>query len=106
VLSILRTPNSIAPVFDDIAYWSPTNSQVEVDFVLRRESKVLAIEAQSTKHYNTKMLKGLRAIGTLPELHKRILIYAGELSFRTEDGIHVWAVGEFLGSMTNGNLWD
>ena len=106
VLSILRTHNSMAPVFDDIAYWSPTNSQVEVDFVLRRESKVLAIEAKSTKRYNTKLLKGLRAIGTLPALHKRILVYAGELSFRTEDGIHVWAVGEFLENMANGNLWD
>lgn len=106
VLSILRTHNAIAPVFDDIAYWSPANSQVEVDFVLRRESRILALEAKSTKRYNTKMLKGLRALGTLPTLYKRILVYAGELSFRTEDGIYVWAVGEFLEHMANDNLWD
>ncbi len=106
VLSVLRTHNTFTPVFDDIAYWSPANSQVEVDFVLRRESKILAIEAKSTKRYSTKLLKGLKAIGDLPALHRRILIYAGELSFRTEDGIHVWAVGEFLENMANGKLWD
>lgn len=52
------------------------------------------------------MLKGLRALGTLPALHKRILVYAGEPSFRTEDGIHVWAIGELLENVANGTLWD
>lgn len=106
ILSILRTHNSFTPVFDDIAYWSPVNSQVEVDFVLRRESKVLAIEAKSTKRYTTKLLKGLRAIADLPTLQKRILVYAGELNFTTEDGIHVWSVEEFLENMANDSLWD
>lgn len=105
VLSVLRTHNTIAPVFDDIAYWSPANSQVEVDFVLRRKAKTLALEAKSTKRYSTKLLKSLRAIGELPGLHKRILVYEGELSFRTEDGIHVWTVGEFLANMANKSLW-
>lgn len=53
VLSILRIHNTIAPVFDDIAYWSPANSQVEIDFVLRRESKILALDAKSMKRYDT-----------------------------------------------------
>ncbi len=106
VFSVLRTHNTTARVFDDIGYWSPTNSQIEVDFLLRRDSTSLAIEVKSTKRYSTKLVRGLRSIGNLPGLKKRILVYDGELTFQTEDGINVWTVDKFLAAMANEGLWE
>lgn len=105
VLSVLRTHNTVIPIFDDISFWSPTNSSVEVDFVLQLDSSVLAIDTSSAVHYSTKLLSGLRAIKDLPELYKRILVYGGDQSFKTDDDIHVWSANDFPNKMRFQELW-
>ena len=106
VLTLLRTYNLDLSVFHDIHYWSPTNSKTEVDFILRLNSSLLALEVKSSRRFNTRLLKGLRTIADLPNLEKRILVYRGEMSFRTDDGIHVWTVNDFIDRLHTKRIWD
>ena len=105
ILGLLRAHAQEQPVFDAIHYWAPAESNTEVDFLLSRDAECLAIEAKATRRYNTTLLKGLRAITNLPRLVRRILIYDGERAFRTEDGIDVWPVKQFLNALQTDGLW-
>ena len=105
VYGLLRAHNETQQVFDAIAYWSPVESDAEVDFVLTRDSEHLALEAKAAANYNTSMLKGLRAIDGLPSLVRRILIYTGPHEFKTEDGIHIWPLDRFHEALAEDELW-
>ena len=105
ILGLLRAHAEEQPVFDTIHYWAPAASNTEVDFLLRRETEHLAIEAKAARRYNTTLLKGLRAIDGLPHLVRRIIVYNGERVFRTEDGIEVWTVKQFLNALQTDRLW-
>lgn len=105
VLGVLRAHNETQPVFDAIAYWSPVESDAEVDFVLTRDNEHLALEVKAATNYNTAMLKGLRAIDGLPGLARRILIYTGTHEFQTEDSIHVWPLDRFHEALARDELW-
>ena len=54
---------------------------------------------------HTAMGKGLRAVGDLPGLARRILTYRGRRSFRTEDGIDVWTLEDLHRALQAGELW-
>ena len=105
ILGLLRAHAEEQPVFDTIHYWAPAASNTEVDFLLSRETEYLAIEAKAARRYNTTLLKGLRAIDGLPHLVRRILVYNGGRVFRTEDGIDVWTVKQFLDALQTDRLW-
>lgn len=105
VYGLLRAHNESQQVFDAIAYWSPVESDAEVDFVLTRDNEHLALEVKAATNYNTSMLKGLRAIDGLPGLARRILIYTGPHEFQTEDGIHVWPLDKFHKALAEDGLW-
>jgi len=51
-------------------------------------------------------LKGLRAIADLPGLRRRAVVYTGERSQRTSDGIDIWPLSVFLKQLQDGSLWD
>lgn len=105
VFGLLRAHNETQEIFDAIAYWSPTESDAEVDFLLTRGNEHLALEVKASTGYNTTLLKGLRAIDGLPGLTHRILIYNGTRDFQTEDGIHVWPFDQFHEALTTDRLW-
>ena len=105
ILSLLRAHAEEQPVFDDIHYWAPVESRTEVDFLLTRDNEYLAIEAKAANRYNTGLLKGLRAVRDLPRLVRRVLVYDGDRSFRTEDDIDVWPVNRFLEALQTDGLW-
>jgi len=105
VLGLLRAHAEEQPVFDSIHYWAPAESGTEVDFLLRRDGEHLAIEAKAARRYNTALLRGLRAIGDLPGLVRRVLVHDGRRAFRTEDGIDVWPVKRFLEALRTDGLW-
>ena len=65
---------------------------------------MLAIEVKSASRYHTGHLKGLRAIAELPGVVRRVLVYAGERSFRTEDGIDIWPAGRLAAAAAD-RLW-
>ena len=92
-------------LFEQIHYWAPHNTNLEVDFLLQRGSSLIALEVKSTRTYNTQLLKGLRAIHALPGLTRRILLYNGNTAFQTEDGIEIWPVNRFLQVLADDQLW-
>ena len=99
-------PGEAMRLYDEISYWSPHQSSVEVDFLLRRGNNLLAIEVKATNRYNTALLKGLRAIAPVFGLTRRVLVYTGQRSFRSADGIEVWPAARLAAEAANDTLWD
>ena len=89
---ILRAYGDYYNLYDDIYYWSSLGAkQTEVDFILKRGESLIAIEVKaktqvSSQDYN----KGLKAIGELSNVEKRILVYMGKTIRKTEQGIDIW----------------
>jgi predicted AAA+ superfamily ATPase len=106
VLSLLRTHAEARHLFDEIFYWStPAPGQLEVDFLLRRDRELLAIEVKSTDRFHSAMANGLKAIAGLPHVARRILVYSGDRSLKTSDGIEIWPLARFDSALAEGALW-
>lgn len=73
--------------------------------LLRRGREMLAIEVKSTARYHTGLLKGLRAVRTLPRLVRRLLVYTGRRSFVSSDGVEIWPAVRFAAAVADGRLW-
>lgn len=106
VLTLLRSHNDDGEVFDDINYWSPAQSAAtEVDFVLRRGREYLALEVKHQSRTGPELLIGLRAIADLPKLVRRIAVYRGRQTLRTDDGIEVWPFERLVEAIVERRLW-
>ena len=106
VLHLLRAHGEDGELFDDLHYWAPhPANRTEVDFLLRRGDELVAIEVKSRPRYHTGMLRGLRAVAELPGMSRRVLVYDGRRSFRTEDGIEVWTTGRLHRTLAENTLW-
>jgi predicted AAA+ superfamily ATPase len=106
LLMLLRAYAEEQELFDEIFYWAPAQARnVEVDFLLKRGRALLAIEVKASARFSTAMLSGLRAIGELRGVVRRILVYGGSRSFRTTEGIDVWPLGRFAHDVARGALW-
>jgi predicted AAA+ superfamily ATPase len=106
VLMLLRAHAEEQELFDEISYWAPAQARnVEVDFLLKRGREFLAVEVKAAPRYSTTMLAGLRAIGALRGVVRRLLVYGGARSLRTSDGIEVWPMGRFAEELAAGTLW-
>jgi predicted AAA+ superfamily ATPase len=82
---------------DDIHYWSPAEAKItEVDFLVRRGKKLIAIEVKSGERIRPEDLKGLKAIGELKGIERRILVYRGKLDRTTEEGIEILSFQSFV----------
>ena len=93
VLHLLRAHGEESDLYEEIRYWAPhPANRTEVDFLLRRGGEFAAIEVKSQPRYHTGMLPGLRAVADLPGVVRRVLVYGGRRSFRTQDGVEVWSV--------------
>ena len=106
VLTVLRAHNEVASIFDDVWYWAPAQSQAtEVDFLLRRGREYLALEVKARPRVSGRELAGLRAVSDLEGLVRRVLGYLGPRKLRTDDGIDIWPVADWLDALEDGNLW-
>ena len=105
VITTLRAHAEVQDLYDELSYWAPHQSQAEVDVVLQRGRELLAIEVKSTERYHAGLLKGLHALGELPRLARRVLVYTGRRSFRSSDGIEVWPARRFAAAVAEERLW-
>lgn len=106
VATCLRAHAEYDGLYDEIFYWAPADAaRTEVDFLLRRGKKLLAIEVKSSRRIPDDGLRGLRAIADLPGLVRRILVLDIRDRLRTEEGIDVVPLGEFFASLADGSLW-
>jgi predicted AAA+ superfamily ATPase len=104
VAQTLRATNDYAGLFDDWSYWSAHGSggAVEVDFLLRRGRRLLAIEAKAGRRFRPEMVKGLTACAALAGVERRLLVYGGDDSWRTADGIDVLSPARFIAEVRRG----
>lgn len=106
VLHLLRAHGEESDLFEDLHYWAPhPANRTEVDFLLRRGGTFVAIEVKSQPRYHTGMLPGLRAVAELPGVVRRVLVYGGRRSFRTQDGIEVWSLARLHRALAEEALW-
>jgi len=106
VLMVLRAHHETSELYEDISYWAPAQArETEVDFVLRRGRDHLALEVKTSPRFGNEHLAGLRAIVDLPRVVRRVLVYLGDRSLRTSDGIEVWPLNRFLAAVAEGTLW-
>lgn len=100
VVQILRAYKDYSPLenplYDSIFYWSIRGSKkTEVDILLQKKDKLIAIEVKSKPHISSQDYKGLHAIKDLKGLKKRIVVYLGPYRSKTEEGIEVWPFSDF-----------
>ncbi len=88
--------------FDELTYWA--SAHVEVDFILRRRKTLVAIEVKAATRLREAELAGLRAVAELKEVRRRVFVYRGARSFRTDDGIEVMSFDEFKQELGTGAL--
>lgn len=106
VHTLLRTYMAERELAEEIAYWAPSGSRgLEVDFLLRRGSELCALEVKAARRVHPGDLSGLRAVGELPGLRRRILVHRGERPTMSEEGIDVWPVETFLEALERDRLW-
>lgn len=106
VFTLLRAHNQGASLFDEVSYWAPAQARfTEVDFLLRRGREFLALEVKSSPRFDRTMLTGLQAIGDLPRVKRRLLLYLGSQRLKTDAGIEVWPLQVFLDQLAAGRLW-
>ncbi len=104
--TLLRCYAEERSLYDEIYYWAPAQArQLEVDFLLQRGRELLAIEVKTSPRMQPAQLAGLSAIGELPAVVRRILVYGGTRRLRTPAGIEVWPLATFLAALEGGKLW-
>jgi predicted AAA+ superfamily ATPase len=102
VLGLLRARQAYLGLFDELAYWAPTQGGTEVDFLMRRGRAFVAIEVKSTAHPAPTHMTGLRAISDLGGVKRRILVHLGDRPFRTSDGIDALPAMHFAEEVAKG----
>lgn len=105
VLMLLRAYAQNLPLYDAIHYWATAQGGVEVDFLLRRGRDFLAIEVKSQNRFSPRLTTGLRAIGELDGVVRRVLVYTGRRVLRTQDRIDVWPFEHFSEALRTDALW-
>ena len=90
VAQLIRASMDYYGLGDEWYYWAPASkAETEVDFLLVKGKKIIAVEAKSGKTFSETWCKGLRAVASLKGLQRRIIVYPSGPSLQTEDGIEV-----------------
>ena len=94
----------LGPQYDALSYWAPTGGGTEVDFLVQRGKELTAIEVKAKESLAPQDLKGLRCIAELRGVHRRLVVFQGDRSFRTEDGIEALPIVDFLVQLEEGMI--
>jgi predicted AAA+ superfamily ATPase len=106
IAGLLRSYQDARGLFDRWYYWSPAAAQkTEVDFLLESGGRYLALEVKSGSRVHGDDLKGLKAIQEFKKGIKRWFIYTGSEKMKTEEGIEILPVMEFVKRLENKTLW-
>ena len=106
VLTLLRTYAQEHEIYDSIFHWAPSQARgMEVDFLLVRGGEMLALEVKSAGRFSRSWLRGLKAIGELPRVVRRVVVYTGAEPLRTEGGIEVWPLDVLYRHLERDSLW-
>jgi hypothetical protein len=67
-----------------------------VDFLIKRRTEFIAIEVKAKESLPSRDFLGLKAISELKGVRRRILGFLGDRPYKTEDGIDVLPMRNFL----------
>ena len=102
VAQLLRAYKDYYGICDEIYYWAPAAKvEKEVDFLLVKGDRFVAIEVKSGKTFSESWCKGLKAIGQLKGVQRRIMIYPEGPILKTKDNIEVYPFQHFSGQVIN-----
>lgn len=105
VAQILRAYDQLGrELYDEIYYWAVGRDAIEVDFLLQRGDRYLAIEVKARERLDASCFAGLKAIDSLPGITRRMVVYMGDREYRHEAGIDVVPFGRFVEELERG-LW-
>ncbi len=90
--------------YDALFYWAPLQVDTEVDFLIQRRGQFTAVEVKAKESLSNSDLSGLRAIADLKGLDRRVLVHLGQRPQRTDDGIDLLPVTQFLDALANGQI--
>jgi predicted AAA+ superfamily ATPase len=90
--------------YDGLAYWAPSTGGLEVDFVVRRGRHLAAIEVKAKNALSSRDFAGLKAIGELKDVQRRVLVCLGDRPYRTEDGVDVLPAHHFMDEVEAGRI--
>lgn len=90
--------------YDGLYYWAPAAGGTEVDFLIERGREFAAIEVKARRTLTARDFSGLRAIAELKGVRRRTVVFLGERSFNTEDGIEALPVDEFVRELAAGRV--
>lgn len=100
----LRAAIDYMDPLQSLSYWRSL-SKLEVDFILRRGSHLVAIEAKATKHVSKSDFAGLRAFAEdFPDCRK-IVVCREDAARRTDDDIEVLPYRIFLQRLWDGEIF-
>jgi uncharacterized protein len=90
--------------YDLLSSWAPSAGGTEVDFLIQRDKEFVAVEVKGKPRLDARDFTGLKAIGDLPGVRRRVAVFLGERPFRTTDGIDALPVASFLDELVEGRL--
>jgi uncharacterized protein len=106
IASLLKAYGETRELYDEMFYWAPAEARnTEVDFLLKRGKEFMAIEVKSASSISRHDMRGLRAIGKLGGIVRRLLVYRGNRQLKTGEGIEVWPADKFLECLASNDLW-
>lgn len=106
ILTLLKAYAQERELYEEIFYWAPSQARrMEVDFLLRRGDELLALEVKSASRFSRAWISGLKALGELPKVVRRVVVYTGTERLKTEDGIEAWPLRFFLSRLEQNTLW-
>ncbi len=101
----LRAYRDYRGLFEDWAHWAPLDAAgPEVDFLLRKGGRFVAVEAKARRSVGASDVPGLRAIAELRGVLRRVVVYLGDRRLSIADGVEVLPVGDFLRELEAGTL--
>ena len=96
VAQLLRAYKDYHAICDDIYYWAPSSkAETEVDFLLSKGDRFVAVEVKSGKTFSESWCKGLRAVAGLAGLYRRIVVYPDGPILKTKDNIEIFPFRHF-----------
>jgi predicted AAA+ superfamily ATPase len=107
VAQYLRATRDYYGAFDDLAYWAPSRGhELEVDFILSKGNRHVALEVKSGARFQESWCKGLRAVAPLPGLVRRLLVTPSQPPLTTADGIEVIPFQDLVSQVRQGQLFE
>ena len=91
VAQLLRAYKDYYNLYEEIYYWASLEArQTEVDFLLKRDKDLIAIEVKAKTQVSAQDYRGLKTISKLSEVKRRIVVYLGKSIRKTQEGIEIW----------------